>query len=58
MGATLYARLGDADGVFRCLELGARTGDMSPGAKLNPVFAPYRSDSRYAAYLEAMNLRE
>jgi TolB-like protein/Flp pilus assembly protein TadD len=58
MGATLYARLGDAEGVFRCLELAVRTGDMSAQAKLNPVFAPYRSDPRYAVYLEAMNLSE
>jgi TolB-like protein/tetratricopeptide (TPR) repeat protein len=58
VGASLSAQLGDADGVFRCLELGARTGDLSAHVPVNPLFAPYRSDPRYAAYLEAMNLSE
>ncbi len=58
VGASLSAQLGDPEGVFRCLELGARTGDGSAKAPLNPLFAPYRSDPRYAAYLEAMNLSE
>jgi tetratricopeptide (TPR) repeat protein len=58
VGASLSAQLGDAEGVFRCLELGARTGDQSAKAPVNPLFAPYRSDPRYAAYLEAMNLSE
>ncbi len=58
VGVSLYARLGDAEGVFRCLELAARTGSVVLHVQLNPIFAPYRSDPRYAAYLEAMNLRE
>jgi hypothetical protein len=58
VGASLSAQLGDAEGVFRCLELAARTGDMSTQVQVNPLFAPYRSDSRYAAYLRAMNLSE
>ena len=53
----LHARIGDAEGVFPCLQEAARRGGM-PQVQLNPVFAPYRSDPRYAAYLEAMNLRE
>jgi len=58
VGASLSAQLGDSEGVFRCLELGARTGDVSAQAPVNPLFAPYRSDPRYAAYLEAINLSE
>jgi serine/threonine-protein kinase len=58
VGASLAAQLGDAEDVFRCLELAARTGDGSMQVQVNPLFAPYRSDPRYAAYLEAMNLRE
>ncbi len=58
VGASLFAQLEDSEGVFRCLELGARTGDQSAKAPVNPLFAPYRSDPRYAAYLEAMNLSE
>jgi len=58
VGASLFAQLEDAEGVFRCLELGARTGDVSAKATVNPFFAPYRSDPRYAAYLEAINLSE
>ena len=58
VGASLSAQLGDAEGVFRCLELAARTGDISAQTPVNPLFAPYRSDRRYAAYLEAMNLSE
>jgi hypothetical protein len=56
-GASLYAQLGDAEGAFHCLRLAARAGEMAQ-TELNPLFAPYRSDARYAAYLEAMNLRE
>ena len=56
--AALYARLGDAEGVFRCLQHAARTGYEAPQVQLDPVFAPYRSDPRYAALLEEMNLRE
>jgi TolB-like protein/class 3 adenylate cyclase/Flp pilus assembly protein TadD len=56
-GASLYAQLGDADGAFHCLRLAVRAGEMAQ-AELDPLFAPYRSDARYAAYLEAMNLRE
>ncbi len=56
--ASLYAQLGDADGVFRCLEQAARTGTMALQTTVNPLFAPYRSDPRYAALLQAMNLRE
>jgi tetratricopeptide (TPR) repeat protein len=56
-GASLYAQLGDAEGAFHCLRVAARAGEMAqPG--LDPLFAPYRSDARYAAHLEAMNLRE
>jgi tetratricopeptide (TPR) repeat protein len=58
VGASLYARLGDAEGVFRCLQPVARTGIAGPQVQLNPIFAPYRSDPRYAAYLAAINLRE
>ena len=58
VGASLYAQLGDAEGVFRCLELGAATGDVSAQGQANPLFAPYRADPRYAEYLRAMNLRE
>jgi tetratricopeptide (TPR) repeat protein len=58
VGASLYAQLGDAEGVFRCLELAARTGDVSAQAPVNTLFAPYRSDPRWAAYLAAMNLSE
>ena len=58
VGASISAQLGDAEGVFRCLGVAARTGDMSAQAKVNPLFAPYRSDPRYAGYLEAMNLSE
>jgi TolB-like protein/class 3 adenylate cyclase len=56
VGASLYAQLGDSDGVFRCLQEGARTGDSLPSR--SPLFAPYRSDPRWAAYLQAINLRE
>jgi TolB-like protein len=56
--AVLYARIGDSEGTFRCLQEAARRGETGPHARLNPVFAPYRSDPRYAAYLAAMNLRE
>jgi hypothetical protein len=56
--AALYARIGDPDGVFRCLQHAARMGYESPQVQLDPVFAPYRSDPRYAALLEEMNLRE
>jgi adenylate cyclase len=56
--AALYARVGDAEGVFRCLQHAARTGYEAPQVQLDPVFAPYRSDPRYAALLEEMNLRE
>ena len=56
--AVLYARIGDSDGVFRCLQAAARRGETGPHAQVNPVFAPYRSDPRYAAYLVEMNLRE
>jgi tetratricopeptide (TPR) repeat protein len=58
VGASLSAQIGDAEGVFRCLELAVRTGDVSAHVPVSPFFAPYRSDPRYAAYLEAMNLRE
>lgn len=54
----LYAHSGDADGVFRCLQEAARRGEMVAFSQLDPVFAPYRSDPRYAAYLESMNLSE
>jgi len=57
-GASLYAQLEDAEGVFRCLQLAARTGSMGAQGQQNPVFAAYRSDPRWAAYLEAINLRE
>ncbi len=57
-GATLHAQLGDADGVFRCLEVAARRGEFLSNPQVHPFFAPYRSDPRYAAYLEAVNLRE
>jgi tetratricopeptide (TPR) repeat protein len=56
-GASLYAQLGDAEGAFHCLRVAARTGEMAQ-TELDPLFAPYRSDARYAAYLEAMNLRD
>ncbi len=56
--ATYYAQLGDAEGVFRCLQEEARLGGFPTFVGLNPLFAPYRSDPRYAAYREAMNLRE
>ncbi len=55
---SLYARIGDAEGVFRCLELAAQTGSVVLHVKLNPLFAPYRSDPRFAAYLASMNLSE
>jgi TolB-like protein/thioredoxin-like negative regulator of GroEL len=58
VAASYYAQLGDADGVFRCLQEEARLGGLLTFARLNPFFAPYRSDPRFAAYLEAMNLRE
>jgi TolB-like protein/class 3 adenylate cyclase len=56
VAASYYAQLGDAEGVFRCLQEEARLGILLTFAPLNPLFAPYRSDARYAAYLEAMNL--
>jgi TolB-like protein/Tfp pilus assembly protein PilF len=56
--ASLYAQLGDAEGVFRCLQEAARTGDSRLYVQVHPLFAPYRLDPRYAAYLEAMNLGE
>jgi TolB-like protein/cytochrome c-type biogenesis protein CcmH/NrfG len=56
-GASLYAQLGDAEGAFHCLRLAARAGEMVP-TELDPLFAPYRSDARHVAYLEAINLRE
>jgi tetratricopeptide (TPR) repeat protein len=56
VGVSLFAQLGDSDGVFRCLQEGARTGESA--SLSNPLFAPYRSDPRWAAYLEAINLRE
>jgi tetratricopeptide (TPR) repeat protein len=58
VAASYYAQLGDADGVFRCLHDAARTGNMGPQGLQNPIFAPYRSDPRWGAYLAAMNLRE
>jgi TolB-like protein len=58
VAASYYAQLGDAEGVFRCLREEQRQGQFLSFARLNPLFAPYRSDPRYAAYLEAMNLRE
>jgi hypothetical protein len=33
-------------------------GDVSAQVQVNPLFTPYRSDPRYAAYLEAMHLSE
>jgi tetratricopeptide (TPR) repeat protein len=56
-GASLYAQLGDAEGAFHCLRLAARAGEIAQ-TELDPLFVPYRSDARYAAYLEAMNLRD
>jgi len=58
VAASYYAQLGDAEGVFRCLREEQRQGQFLSFARLNPLFAPYRSDPRYAAYLEAMNLTE
>ena len=58
VAASYYAQLGDAEGVFRCLQEEARLGQLLTFVPLNPFFAPYRSDPRYAAYLEAMNLGE
>jgi hypothetical protein len=58
VGASLSAQLGDSEGVFRCLQEGVRTGDSGSLVQLNPIFAPYRSDPRYAAYLRAMNLSD
>jgi TolB-like protein/cytochrome c-type biogenesis protein CcmH/NrfG len=58
VAASYSAQLGDAEGVFRCLQEEARLGGFPTFNRLNPLFAPYRSDPRYAAYLEAMNLRE
>ena len=59
VAAIFYAYVGDAEGVFRCLEEGTRTGEPFGVAKPdNPVFAPYRSDPRYAAYLRSINLSE
>ncbi len=58
VAASYYAQLGDAEGVFRCLQEEARLGVFLTFVRLNPLFAPYRSDPRYAAYLEAMNLSE
>jgi TolB-like protein/class 3 adenylate cyclase len=56
VGVSLFAQLGDSDGVFRCLQEGARTGESA--SLSNPLFAPYRSDPRWALYLEAINLSE
>jgi TolB-like protein/class 3 adenylate cyclase/Flp pilus assembly protein TadD len=51
--AAIHAYLRDADGVFRCLREGEETGDGGPIIDLDPLFAPFRSDPRYAAHLEA-----
>ena len=58
LGASLHAQLGDAEGVFRCLQQAARNGELATMARVLPIYAPYRSDPRWAAYLEAMNLAE
>jgi TolB-like protein/class 3 adenylate cyclase/Flp pilus assembly protein TadD len=51
--AAIHAYLQDAEGVFRCLREGEETGDGGPILDLDPLFAPFRSDPRYTAHLEA-----
>jgi tetratricopeptide (TPR) repeat protein len=55
--AAMYAYVGDADGVFRCLEEDLIVGDAGPW-HVDPVFEPYRSDPRNIAILRKMGLEE
>lgn len=51
--AAIYAYLGDAESVFRCLQEGEVIGDGGPIIELDSLFTPVRSDPRYTAHLEA-----
>ena len=51
--AAIYAYLRDREAVFRCLGEGEANGDAGPLIELDSLFAPFRSDPRYAAHLKA-----
>jgi hypothetical protein len=55
--ATMYAIIGDAEGVFRCLEEAARVGDIE-APFFDPSLAPFRTDPRFDVILEKVGLAD
>jgi tetratricopeptide (TPR) repeat protein len=60
--AHTYARAGEPDPMFACLEKLVGGSDLHPSGIRNlrhhPVWAPYRDDPRFTALLERLNLVE
>jgi TolB-like protein/class 3 adenylate cyclase/Tfp pilus assembly protein PilF len=54
-GAVGYARIGEADQMFDCLQEAERQGRF-PLLLVDPVFKRYRSDPRYSSLLRQMGL--
>ncbi len=58
-GARAYARAGEADAMFRCLdEEVAVFGDWRLGLEVDPEWDAYRDDPRFTALLQRVNLSE
>jgi hypothetical protein len=57
LGSVFYAITGDADPMYHCLDEALASGRTSGlYLKVNPIWAPYRSDPRFQALLRRRGL--